>query len=362
MVKFLEMQILTRLVLIASLSVRLNHELWRLSYSSLLSTYIKQSNISEIDLQTVLPSCKSCISFVNLFSNIDLIPTFTPIIIRRLVPFLKIFGSIEFVPFYLALNTKKFGSPMATTNTNSQFCMSKYFDIKKTVCTQILTSNFSSQIRPWNFDQYIYLLPQLHKYELNGVWKHANEYGDAYIPSNFLVIAVSAMQSETLLSWADCFRKMWTSYKILDDNIVVLAINVKSFGEQNRTFLLVSLGQISANIIDITIAPLYVSFLSLPKVIDSTLARTPNISEWSVNARSIIQFNYLKECKDLRLHKGIIRQDIDHLLMCVKSHMIWKDILGKNFELLNKYQNPSTKLEMFSGFDAKLMSYFISHP
>lgn len=70
------------IVVLIPLSSCSEDKFWNLSYSSSLSAYTEHSNTNDLDLNIVLPNCRHCVTLINLFNNIDLLPSPTPLIVR----------------------------------------------------------------------------------------------------------------------------------------------------------------------------------------------------------------------------------------------------------------------------------------
>ncbi len=350
------------MVITVYLPLRKCNDSWNLIPIFSTSKHTEYSSINQIDLQTVLPSCQHCLAFINLFNNVDLLPSTTPLLVRRLSPVIAGHIDFDFVPYNLAKKVNKYGSLVISKYNQSQSCVSKFFDIKTSVCTHILKSNFSMQIRPWNFEQYLYLLPQFYKNEMNNLWSYAGERSVKYIPNTILGIVVSEKLTDTLWSWAVSFRKSWRFRQLPRENIVILVKSLTHFEEQNQTFLFLPLCAQCSTVVEINVASLFMPLFKIQQEIDNALLKTTNISQWSLYGRPIENFNFMKECRDLIHHREIFKYNLDELLLCIKSKIIWKYILGTNFELVNAENAPQTNVEYFSGIDEQTMSFFIPHP
>lgn len=190
----------------------MENEEWKIFPSSSTSAYTNHSNITEIDLQLVLLNCQNCLTFIKLYQNVNLLPSSTPLIIGRHLPVQNDQGLPYFVPADLATNVEKKGL-LTISKNQSDFCVSKFFDIKNTICTNILLANFTMRIRPWSFEQYTYLLPSLKYYEMHRLWQRSDESNLEHIPNNILGVMVSELQLTLLRSFVILYRPLWALYQ-----------------------------------------------------------------------------------------------------------------------------------------------------
>lgn len=137
-----------------------------------------------------------------LFSHVDLSFSIVPIFLFRLYPV----GvkhrreSVKYVPIDIAVKAKNNNSLLVSFSSQSKFCLSKYFHISYTVaCTRIKLNEFIGYAKPWNFEQYIYLLPSYKLIEISTIWFHDKKYTEIQVLTNIIVILVSYQEPHDLL-------------------------------------------------------------------------------------------------------------------------------------------------------------------
>lgn len=104
----------------------------------------------------------------------------------------------KFVPLNLAMQVKSNGSLLISSDTKFQLCPSKFYDIWNDICTHIKFGDFTPRIKPWNFQQYVYLLPSGKSLRANTLWLHNTQNGVNKVLTNVIGLISSAEDSNNV--------------------------------------------------------------------------------------------------------------------------------------------------------------------
>lgn len=166
-----------------------------------LLAYARSSIDNNVNLNSFVFACQHCFVLVSLFNNVDISYIETPIFLSYLYP-IKVktfFEPATYVPMDLAVRVKNKGFLVVSNVTQSKFCLSKFYTISRTVCSHIELTEFTSYIKPWNFEQYVYVLPSNENGKINTLWTHTKQNKRKLVHTNVIGIVISIENQKNVI-------------------------------------------------------------------------------------------------------------------------------------------------------------------
>ncbi len=364
------------LILLFSYAITvLSEEIWELvpiqKSNPNIEAYSTPSKVSDVNLDSVLFSCRNCFVFVSLFNDVDIWYSNNPIFISRLHPVAvkHLPGEIRHVPINLAKKVKKNSSLVFSPTDQPTICSSNFFDISSfEICTKINLTDFAAYNKPWNYQQYIYILPPNELVKMSTLWRRNYQYIEKKILQNIVGIVIS--NSEQIhVQWplGRAYLNRWEVELKVSENIILFVLTLKSPERENQIYtILTPSTPISNNVSQWTNIRIpgklqSWSLRKIEKLYNSQLAATSNNSLGTYFFPLVNE----KDCNDkLLVSQFSNRYSIDELLMCLKTKVLWQYITGNKFKLeeVSEGNWPHIKFTNFAGYDIDSMYFVVAHP
>ncbi len=273
--------------------------------------------------------CRNCFAFVSLFNNVDISSSNIHILLSRLYPVGRKYPSNEaiFIPRDLALKVNINGSLVVSSLNQSRLCKSKFYKISKIVCTHLSFNEYIGQIKPWNFQQYVYLLPN-QQFKINTLWLRKGKYEETILLPNVIGIVVSTAeqnQAQWKLKEPKFIREVSSD---LRENILLFLVNFETPKHEKQILLVLPISKFRSPVAyqwTKIALPDFICSISLTKIqhiFDDQLVIKPNISTLNTPKRFQI---LLRHCSENLIFSAYLKNySIDSVLMCLKSKVLWQ--------------------------------------
>lgn len=333
--------------------------------------YLRQPISHKLDLDSSVFNCESCFLFVSLFNDIDFTYHRTPIYLTRLHPV----GikhrptSLKHVPKNLAAEVTKEESLIVSSLNQSKICLSKFFHISDNICSHITLDAFIGKSKPWNFQQFVYLLPSNKLDKLHTIWEHNITYQNNQFLDNVVGIVISIEELNNII-WpllTDHLNRVQVELST-NENVLLFHLFLETLEERDQTLVIIlpftwlALWAVRWIHISIYDYPYSLSVTEIQHLCNKQLVATKNISLLGTNLYSRSS-EY--ECSDeIRMNKISPINTIHHNLMCLKTKIVLQYLAGQNFRISSQYVNamPRIDLKSFAGYDVDSMLFVASHP
>ncbi len=338
-----------------------------------LLAYSKHPKADNINLDLFLFSCENCFVCVSLSNHVDILYSKTPTYLSHLHPISiksPYYGpeQVEYVPMDLAQKVIRNSSLVYPSFENLTLCLSKKYHVSDFTCSHIELTKFAAYAKPWNHQQYLYVLPFDETVNLNTLWIHNPKYAEAQVLQSVLGIVISNLEQSNVV-W-----QLGRRYLSLEAISLGIGENTIQFniifekadvGNPSLDSLQLSIsGSIVQDIITVNIQLNCISrclaITKIYKLIDDQLVLIRNISSFGNYWFFLNTFN---NCTDtLPLSHLSYHDSIHTYLLCLKRKVILQNIFGKNFQLeLLRRENFRIRFKDFVGYDIDSLWFGVSH-
>lgn len=244
------------------------------------SMFNKPKRTEDLSLQYVLPSCEHCLISVFLLNDVNLLPVATPITINK---YLSAFqeNNAKKVPVKIGHQVETNGSLEISLNNRSQIvCSSSYF-LTRRGCTNLVFKTFSVNIKTWNIEQHIYLLPSYMFGKIRSLWSENHNKMYTFLGRTVVGFIIYENLRRELLYWTRLFQSQWELNQFSEDNnLVIFAVAQGIPPKQSQTYIMFPLYLKCATIILINRNNFDSSFLQIKQYFERQLVDSQNITTW----------------------------------------------------------------------------------
>lgn len=356
-------------------------------YSLSNTTHLPQSlstNLENIDLSIVLPGNDNCFISVTNLVGVNIAPSTTPIILKQLVPInfhierywqsegkkfthYKYYTISNVPPHFASQVLRQGGINVTNVSVN---CISKYYPVDKSeFCSKLKFLNFTSNIRPWNYELNVQLFPTeqsiknlQHVYH---VWFNAYRNSD-YIPASLGKFRLLVIEDQVSWKVLHTFRGLLSGMGHYQETEILFAINYNLKLRSIKQDLVLFLpSTYSTNTL---ILPENFHLVGLQRLVKKVNKVFQIQGNFSVNWFTVLDDDLTKLFQRAILHHKKEKCKLDSseeipvpYLLIIRIIDILERVFGLKIKILDgrKSSRPAFIMDKFIGYDFDSVEFFL---